>query len=248
MLWALALDSPGVPHPPLGWVYASTLSCLSRQLILSHISIRITCPVLPPERAQAICRRHLPRGGVERLAIDYLYLADQWVHISSCAPSSILRPGCPSGLAPRFGSRTHRDLTPVPLSPMRVRLGRLPRSGHTIFQYGRDAPRARRFCFPALPPSVRPDTPASALLSTGSCFARSLCARQCPRCSPQHLQPCCRHVSLSRAASSSVRELFSGLDGPAPARLRWPGAPRSRREAARPPAPPVLGLLLFSVG
>ena len=36
-----------------------------------RISIRITCPVLPPERAQAICRRHLPRGGVERLAIDY---------------------------------------------------------------------------------------------------------------------------------------------------------------------------------
>ena len=83
LLWALALDSPGVPHPPLGWVYASTLSCLSRQLILSHISIRITCPVLPPERAQAICRRHLPRGGVERLAIDYLYLADQ------CKPKAL---------------------------------------------------------------------------------------------------------------------------------------------------------------
>ena len=69
--------------PGVGWVCASTLSCLSRQLILSHISIRITCPVLPPERAQAICRRHLPRGGVERLAIDYLYPTDQ------CKPKAL---------------------------------------------------------------------------------------------------------------------------------------------------------------
>ena len=35
--------------PGEGWICASTPSCLSRQLILSHISIRITCPVLPRE-------------------------------------------------------------------------------------------------------------------------------------------------------------------------------------------------------
>ena len=78
--------SPGQPSPPPGllsvssprsggrrtvspgegWISASTLSCLFWQLILSHISSRITCPVLPPERAQAICRRHLPLGGVDR--------------------------------------------------------------------------------------------------------------------------------------------------------------------------------------
>ena len=52
--------------PGVGWISASSMSCLIWQLILSHISIRITCPVLPPERAQATCRRHLPRGGIER--------------------------------------------------------------------------------------------------------------------------------------------------------------------------------------
>ena len=43
--------------------------------------------------------------------LDWDIVPGDRVHISSCAQSSIPRPGCPSGLAPRFGSRTHRDLT-----------------------------------------------------------------------------------------------------------------------------------------
>ena len=67
--------------PGAGWICASTLSCLSRQL-----SSRIYPDHLsrPPERAQATCRRHLPRGGVERSGSRLPLLPDQ------CKPKELL--------------------------------------------------------------------------------------------------------------------------------------------------------------
>ena len=52
--------------------------CLSRQLILSHISIRITCPVLPPERVRERAQKPLAavtyrEEGSNGLAHDYRY-------------------------------------------------------------------------------------------------------------------------------------------------------------------------------
>ena len=73
---------------------------------------------LSPPSSLARARRRVRRCRPSRWILlprtsflDWDIVPGDRVHISSCAQSSIPRPGCPSGLASRFGSRTHRDLT-----------------------------------------------------------------------------------------------------------------------------------------